>query len=108
MRIFTRFIAEDRFHDAHIASLEAACVEPGGYTRPFLTNLVRLARARLEENPGASEQVTIYKMIVREAEILLEGVPCEFDEAANELALWLAEDPTNIEVSAYYAGRRAA
>jgi hypothetical protein len=108
MRIFTRFIAEDRFHDAHIASLDAACEVPGGYTRPFLNSLVAIARGRIEANTGDSHLVSIYKGIVREADILLEGVPCEFDEAANELALWLAEDPTNIEVSAYYAGSAAA
>lgn len=108
MRHFVSIAPAREFHDAHIAALDAACVEPGGYSRPFLTSLVAIARGRIEANTGDSHLISIYKGIVREAEILLEGVPCEFDEAANELALWLAEDPTNIEVSAYYAGRKAA
>jgi hypothetical protein len=126
MRIFTRFIAEDRFHDAHIAALDAACEVPGGYDRQFLTALRGIAQGRLlhnEANPvptdGPEWAVTArrdnrdrdnrrLREIAGLATILLEGVPSEFEEASIELEHWLAEDPSNIEAAAYHAVRSSA
>ena len=126
MRIFTRFIAEDRFHDAHIASLDAACAEPGGYTRSYVEAVLSVARSDLasfEANPvstvGEGYQIQHrigariaetrrLKGIVRECDVLLTGIPCEFDEAATELAAWLEEAGSTFELSVDYALRGLA
>lgn len=108
--LFTSLTAEREFHDAHIASLEQACETPGGYSREFLTALQNIAQRSLDAMPlhpvstsGDSWMIPVLierrrndmrrlKGVVAECKILLNGVPCEFDEAASELAEWLDED----------------
>lgn len=108
--LFTTFTAADEFADAHIASLDQACETPGGYSREFLTAVRQIARNRLAampllpvstDGPGYLVQHRIgkrieethrLKQVIRECAILLEGIPCEFEEAADELAQWLDED----------------
>lgn len=117
--LFTSLTAEREFHDAHIASLEQACETPGGYSREFLTALQNIAQRSLDAMPlhpiSTADSWAIpvlidrrrndtrrLKAIVAECKILLNGVPCEFDEAASELAAWLDEDPA-LEASADFA-----
>jgi|GEM_PF-3472876 len=101
MQITTRFIADHEFADAHIASLEQTCETPGGYSREYLTAARTVARDILAsyprnpvttDGPGYLVQHRIgqriaetrqMKGIVAECNVLLEGVPCEFDEAAS-------------------------
>lgn len=126
MKHFVTIAPDRQFLDAHIDALETASEVPGGYDRQFLTALRGLAQGRLrhnEANPvsidGPEWSVTLRRenrdrenLRMREiaglATILLEGAPCEFEEASIELEHWLAEDPSNIEASAYHAVRSAA
>lgn len=95
--------------DAHVEALRQACEMPGGYSRPFLKALLDVVQKRFGAMRPVSTSGEDYQVrhrieqrskelqrlrgIKREAVILLEGIPTEFDEAANELAGWLEEDP---------------
>lgn len=127
MQITTVFTAEREFHDAHIASLEQACETPGGYSREYLTAARTVARDILAsyprnpvttDGPGYLVQHRIgqriaetrqMKAIVAECNVLLDGVPCEFDEAASELDAWLEEAGASFEtrVGSVMRGRAA-
>lgn len=121
--LFTTFTADHEFADAHIASLDQACETPGGYSREFLTAVRQIARNRLAampllpvstDGPGYLVQHRIgqriaetrqMKGIVAECNVLLDGVPCEFDEAASELDAWLEEAGPTFETRVGYAMR---
>lgn len=126
MKHFVTIASDRQFLDAHIAALDAACEGPGGYDLQFLTALRGLAQGRLRHNEAnpvptdGPEWAVIHRQDKRDREnlrmreiaglatILLEGVPCEFEEASIELEHWLAEDPSNIEADAYFVGRKAS
>lgn len=98
-----------RVADAHVEALHQACEIPGGYSRPFLKALLEVVQKKVGTMRPVSTSGEDYQVrhrieqrrkelarlygIMREASILLEGIPTEFDEAANELAFWLEEDP---------------
>lgn len=80
---------------------------PGGYTRPFLAALQDVARNRLERfaaDPVSTEgeahlvqyrirqrvaKTSALKSVVSQTGILLEGTPCEYEDAAADLDYYL-------------------
>lgn len=110
MNAFTQILTEGLQHDSHMAALCNACETPGGYTWPFLNALRDIARDRLQrfaQNPVSTEgegylvahrvrqrirETARLKGVVREAGILLEGIPIEFEDAAADLSYSLEED----------------
>lgn len=81
---------------------------PGGHSRPFLEELLSLTldrRSRLRPVSTDGEgylvryrieqrrrELRLLDGIIRSASILLEGIPGEFDEAADDLDGWLEQE----------------
>lgn len=81
---------------------------PGGHSRPFLEELLSLTldrRSRLRPVSTDCEgymvryniqqrkrELSMLDGIIRSASILLEGIPGEFDEAADDLDGWLEQE----------------